>query len=246
METSIQRTHRGMPQSPFGAAAVLLIFAAALLAATTAAARDTELPQSVIDAAQNGLMLASADGRLLLTNSALRSLLDPPAAAEAVILTGGVSMGHRDPVRPAVAAIHAGWRGAAGGIVPATVAALHDIYGADPARLRAGIGPTIGPCCFEVGPEVIARFSETPSFGPDLVLPGRGDRAHLDLPAAIEGQLRAAGVRAENIERASLCTRCQNGRFFSYRAEGPDAGRFAAFIGLIAPGKAASAEAVGP
>lgn len=52
METSIQRTHRGMPQSPFGAAAVLLTFAAALLAATTAAARDTELPQSVIDAAQ--------------------------------------------------------------------------------------------------------------------------------------------------------------------------------------------------
>jgi len=103
--------------------------------------------------------------------------------------------------RPALAVVHAGWRGLAGGVVGAAVAAL----GAPEAA--AMIGPAIGPCCYEVGPEVSARFD------PDLTRGGL-----LDLWEASLRALRAAGVA--NVQRAELCTRCNPALFFSYRRSG--------------------------
>jgi hypothetical protein len=103
--------------------------------------------------------------------------------------------------RPALAILHAGWRGLAEGVVEAGVRAL----GGGP--LAAAIGPAIGPCCYEVGPEVEARFDR------DLVRDGI-----LDLWAAGERALRRAGV--ERVERLDLCTRCDEERFFSHRRSG--------------------------
>ncbi len=91
---------------------------------------------------------------------------------------------------PAVAVLHAGWRGLLAGVIAAGVDAL------GPGPLAAAVGPSIGPCCYEVGPEVAEPF------GPD-VMRGR----NLDLWAASERALRAAGV--EEIERIDLCTRVQ-------------------------------------
>lgn len=110
-----------------------------------------------------------------------------------------------------LAAVHAGWRGLVGGVIPA---ALEKLGGAE----IAWIGPTIGPCCYEVGNEVAEQFPE------DTVDPG--PRPHLDLIAAARLQLR--GV--EEIRTVEICTRCAADRLYSYRREGKGVGRNVAFI----------------
>jgi len=117
--------------------------------------------------------------------------------------------------RPAVAALHVGWRGLLAGIVSAGAAALGG------GRLAASIGPGIGPCCYEVGEEVLGPFRDR--FGA-AVVNGRT----LDLWTATEQALRAAG--ADDVARVDLCTACNPDLFFSHRREGGRTGR----QGLIA------------
>jgi polyphenol oxidase len=102
---------------------------------------------------------------------------------------------------PRLAVVHAGWRGLAGGVIAAAVEAL------GPGDKAAMVGPSIGPCCYEVGPEVSARFD------PDLTNEGI-----LDLWEASRRVLDRAGVGS--VERLDLCTRCNPDRFFSYRRTG--------------------------
>jgi len=129
-----------------------------------------------------------------------------------------------DPKLRAIAAVHAGWRGSAVRAAAAAVEALVDTYGSRPADLVAGIGPAIGPCCYTVGQDVVDAFADRPW----LIQQGK-----LDLWAANREALLDAGVPAEQIEQAGLCTRCQSDRFFSHRANNAHpAGRFAAIIGL--------------
>jgi len=109
---------------------------------------------------------------------------------------------------PAVAVLHAGWRGLLGGIVRLGVAALG-------GRAAACVGPAIGPCCYEVGPEVAEPFAA--AFGGDVV---RG--RNLDLWTAAERALFAAG--AETVERIDLCTACNPELFFSHRRTGKPRG----------------------
>jgi YfiH family protein len=112
-----------------------------------------------------------------------------------------------------LAVVHAGWRGLAEGVVAAAVAAVG-------GETAAAIGPAIGPCCYEVGPEVSERF--------DADLP-RG--RVLDLWEASERALRRAGV--EQVERVDLCTRCNEELFFSHRRQGPIRGA-QGVVGLVA------------
>jgi len=109
---------------------------------------------------------------------------------------------------PAVAVLHAGWRGLLAGIVAVGTDALG-------GRLHAAIGPAIGPCCYEVGEEVSAPFAER--FGADVVA-GRT----LDLWTAAERALRAAGV--DDVLRTDVCTFCNPERFFSHRRTGKPRG----------------------
>jgi YfiH family protein len=102
---------------------------------------------------------------------------------------------------PKLAVVHAGWRGIAGGVIEAAVGALGAEWTA------AVVGPSIGPCCYEVGPEVASRFDQDLTHG-----------GILDLWQASERALGRAGVTS--IERLDLCTRCNPGRFFSYRRTG--------------------------
>jgi YfiH family protein len=122
----------------------------------------------------------------------------------------------------AIAAAHAGWRGIAAGVVGATVAAMAE----DPASLLAWIGPAIGPCCYETGPDVAAQVAA--ASDPAIVTAGPNGRPHLDLRLAVRRQLQAAGV--SRIEALMLCTRCEAGILHSYRREGKAAGRNHAFI----------------
>ena len=110
---------------------------------------------------------------------------------------------------PAVGILHAGWRGLLAGIGGVGVQALA-------APVAAAIGPSIGPCCYEVGEEVAAPFRE--AFGDDVVRDG-----HLDLWTSAERALRAAGV--ERVDRFDLCTACNGERFFSHRRDGGRTGR---------------------
>ena len=115
--------------------------------------------------------------------------------------------------RPAIAVLHAGWRGLLAGIVANGVRALG---GAAESRLVAAIGPAIGPCCYEVGEEVASPFRE--AFGDDVVRDGR-----LDLWTSAERALRAAGVAA--VDRFDICTCCDADRFFSHRRDQGRTGR---------------------
>jgi YfiH family protein len=134
-----------------------------------------------------------------------------------------------DPVQRAIGLAHAGWRGTVQGIGPATLSAMERTFGSRPEDIVCGIGPAIGPCCYEVGPEVIAEVRNAfPHPNGLIVLPANGGRSHFDLWAANERALREAGVRS--VEVAGLCTSCQNYEFFSHRAEAGRTGRFGAMI----------------
>jgi len=134
-----------------------------------------------------------------------------------------------DPVRRAVGLVHAGWRGAARGVVSAAVAAFVQRFGSHPDDLWAGIGPSIGPCCYRVGPDVASAVAR--ACPPDADIVHRRDGAlYLDLPGAVRAQLRAAGV--EQVETSGLCTACSTEEWFSHRAENGRTGRFGVVVML--------------
>lgn len=124
---------------------------------------------------------------------------------------------------------HAGWRGFVGGIVPRTVAALLSLSGDAPESLRAWIGPSIGPCCFEVGPEVARSFSPQHLVAGER-FEGGSDRPHVDLWGACHEALVAAGLLADRIETAGVCTRCHQHLLNSYRGSGGLPGRIEAWL----------------
>jgi hypothetical protein len=124
----------------------------------------------------------------------------------------------------AIAAVHAGWRGLAAGIVSAAVAAL----GCAARPLRAVIGPSIGGCCYEVGPEVAEQVARSTGSATVILERGDGRRPHLDLALAARLELARAGV--EEIATIDACTRCTVERLWSYRRDGKRAGRNVALI----------------
>lgn len=165
-----------------------------------------------------------------------------------------------DPRRRAVAALHAGWRGALGRIAEKVVGAMRGIFGSQPRDLCAVVGPGIQACCYAVGDEVVSAFrgrfvrseqffkpvpasSEATALTakyPNLFLspyppghePQHRPAAHLDLAAAVRDQLSTAGLRRNRISCMELCTACRTDLFFSHRKEGARTGRMMAVIGL--------------
>jgi YfiH family protein len=130
--------------------------------------------------------------------------------------------------RRAVAVVHAGWRGTLKGAATAAIVALRERFGADPGGLLVGIGPAVGPCCYEVGEEVARQFADRSAS----ISRERGARPRLDLLALNRQTVIAAGVPPAQIEIVDLCTSCRVDLFFSHRAQGFPAGRFCAAIGL--------------
>jgi polyphenol oxidase len=143
-----------------------------------------------------------------------------------------------DPRHEVVALVHSGWRGAAGGILPRTIAAMSERYGTQPAELIAGIGPAIGACCYEVDDNVIAAFQADPLVWETAILEERAldgetePRHFLDVRRSTYNQALAAGVRPERLEDSDICTGCRTDLFFSHRREPWPSGRFMVAIGL--------------
>jgi YfiH family protein len=132
-----------------------------------------------------------------------------------------------DPVARVVAAIHAGWRGTAAGIVKTAIERMKELYGSDPRDILAAIGPGIEPCCFEVGPEVAREFAHW-----DRRLYSTTTTEMVDLAAANAHQLADLGVPRNNIVHAGLCTADRTDLFFSFRKERDRAGRMVSWIAL--------------
>ena len=131
-----------------------------------------------------------------------------------------------DPVRPAIALLHAGWRGTAARIAQQGLRRMATVYGTRPQDCLCAIGPSIGPCCFQVGGDVAEVFQrEFPGWG--LV-----SDSHVDLWACNRRQLEQMGVPPQNICVSGLCTACDTGTFYSHRAERGKTGSMAAFLML--------------
>jgi copper oxidase (laccase) domain-containing protein len=164
-----------------------------------------------------------------------------------------------DPVRRAIGLAHAGWRGTLKGIAAKTALTMVEAYGSRPADIVAGLGPCIGPCCYQVGTEVIELVKAGFSHWREL-LHSQGDGSvHFDLWEANRRQLdelrmppscsapapqlpdmsdgcgcseQTGGQREGSVEVSRLCTVCQNDEFFSHRAEQGRTGRFAVILGM--------------
>ena len=154
-----------------------------------------------------------------------------PGVAACVSVADCVPVLLADPETGAVAAVHAGWRGTIARAAAEGVRALAREAGAPASRLLATVGPAIGPCCYEVSPDLAARFRD--ALGPETVREGPAPR--LDLWRANVLVLRAQGVAAERIELLSRCTACERDLFFSHRRDAGRTGRQVAFIAPRAP-----------
>lgn len=132
-----------------------------------------------------------------------------------------------DPEHRAVAAVHAGWRGTAQAIVTRTISELAVRYGTRPSDVCAAIGPAIGRCCYEVGPDVASRFAE---WQPDLR--DSSSAVKLNLEAVNRRQLERAGLAPEKIFISGLCTCCTPDAFHSYRRDRDQSGRMISAIGI--------------
>lgn len=142
-----------------------------------------------------------------------------------------------DPRRHAIGLGHAGWRGTVVDLPGAMVRAMTAQFGSDPADLVAAVGPCIGPCCYEVGEEVITAVEASFAEPDTLFRPLTGDdrltaagHCFFDMPQANQRNLANAGVR--NIETSGLCTACRTDLFFSHRAEKGRTGRFGTVFAL--------------
>ena len=165
--------------------------------------------------------VVAADGRCGILGEGDALLEDREGSVVAVKTADCLPVLLVDPRHRAVAAVHAGWRGTVAHIVGAAVDAMRARFHTAPADLHAALGPGIGECCYEVGPEVAAHF-------------GRQGRAHISLEDANRAQLLDAGVTPERIYASNVCTMCQGEEFHSFRRDREAAGRQYSFAGIRA------------
>jgi YfiH family protein len=158
-----------------------------------------------------------------------------------------------DPKKRTIAAIHAGWRGTLARIAAKTIGKMQMHFATNPRDLLAAIGPSIGPCCYEVGTEVatqfLSQFPDAPGYFDEfrtgdepnpvqwlnMMPPGHQPPPKgvlLDLRKANRSQLLAAGLRPQSIHTIDLCTACRPDLLFSYRKQGPASGRLMSVIAL--------------
>ncbi len=133
-----------------------------------------------------------------------------------------------DRARHVAAAVHAGWRGMAAGVIEAALDALEKRFGTKPPTVEAVVGPAIGGCCYEVGPEVGEAFRATTGSATRAAWTTERGRDHVDLRTATRLLLEAAGV--PHVDVLGPCTSC-DARYHSYRRDGAGVGRQLSFVG---------------
>lgn len=227
-DAEVVRRNRARAASVVGAAPAWLTFGRQVHDARVAAVGNAE----------RGAVFDDTDA--LITNASLVPLVILTADCAAIFFF--------DPVHRAVGIAHAGWRGTVSRIAARTVEAMRGAFGTTPGDLVAAIGPSIGPCCYQVGPDVIeavaAAFPDHADellLEPDMASAGsfrasvNEDKKHFDLWRANELALLEAGVRGDRIEVSRLCTACRTDLFYSHRAEKGNTGRFGGIVMLHEP-----------
>jgi YfiH family protein len=177
---------------------------------------------------------AVADGILQINPETDAMVTHIPGICLMVMVADCVPVLLFDPVKNVIAVIHAGWRGTVQKIVGNTIAAMQTNYGSNPSDLIAAIGPSIGPCCYQVGEEV--KLSVESSFGSTegyLVKQKESEKFNFDLWFSNHKQLTDKGLKVENIEVAGICTKCNSDIYYSSRASGGITGRFAAGLCIL-------------
>ena len=134
------------------------------------------------------------------------------------------------PERGVVAAVHAGWRGTAAGIVAATLGHLLDGFGVRPGELHAAIGPAISGPRYQVGPEVVRALREAGAPASVATPDAEEDRFRASVPEAVRALLIGGGVAAERIHAGGWCTATDSDRFYSHRRDAGRTGRHWALI----------------
>ncbi len=137
-----------------------------------------------------------------------------------------------DPVNRAVGVIHAGWKGTVSLIVQKTIAAMNKEYGTEAKHCLAGIGPAIGPCCYQVDSTVINSLAENFTSWSAVVTSNGNGRWNLNLWQANILQLEQCGIPEFNIISSNICTSCNRSLFYSYRADDKITGRLGALIAI--------------
>ncbi|HEV2136791.1 MAG TPA: peptidoglycan editing factor PgeF [Terracidiphilus sp.] len=219
---------------------------------------DPATPLVTVKQIHSSLVLRAgrADAARMQPAKADGIITDEPGLLLAVMTADCIPVLVADRRRRVVGAFHAGWRGTVKRIVECGVGRVRLEFGSRPEDLVAAIGPGIGACCYAVGEEVQAAFESQFAYAPELFsevydpdpvrrkypmlflnqrAPGHAEplmSMHLNLVEANRRQLLAAGLKPERIQCVGGCTNCQNGRFFSYRAERGRTGRMMAVIGI--------------
>jgi len=148
-----------------------------------------------------------------------------------ILLADCVPLLFYDPSKEVIGVAHSGWKGTIRLIAQTTVKALQDHFGCSTQDIFVGIGPSAGPCCYQVGPEVISQVERVFGTKQHLITHRSADgKGYLDLWEANLRQLIAAGIPEENIEIAEACTCHDPSVFFSYRHAKGKTGRFGAGI----------------
>lgn len=180
----------------------------------------------------DGATVVGGAAREEIARARADALIAPrPGPAVGVFVADCVPILIADVVTGAVAAVHAGWRGTVAGILSVTLARLRAEHGTRMTDVRMGIGPSIGPCCFEVGPEVVAAVEAAePGARAAGAIIERAPKPHVDLWTLNRMAAEAAGVAADAIDVAAACTSCDGARFFSYRRDRGQTGQLACFI----------------
>lgn len=160
-------------------------------------------------------------------------ITDQPGVTVAVRTADCVPVLVYDRRRRAVAAVHAGWRGAVAGIVPKTIQLMVSKFSIVESDLRLSIGPSAGPCCYEVDETVLAPLRVGWSDWPSVLRDDQGTKAKLDLKALVKRQAAQSGIRPEHITMVNLCTICHTDLFYSYRREGCVNGTMLSGITLV-------------
>jgi len=187
----------------------------------TVSARQAQADRvAVVGAAQRGAIIRDVDA--LLTNEPGVPLMLRYADCVPIFLF--------DPARRAIGVVHAGWRGTVAKIAAKAAQAMFDAFGTRPRDLIACIAPSIGPCCYPIGADVIAQVRAAFEDGDALLVPQSDGRVHLDLWEANARQLDTLGI--EQIEVARICTADHTDDLYSWRAENTKTGRFGAIIAL--------------
>ena len=137
-----------------------------------------------------------------------------------------------DPLGHAIGVIHASWRSSVLRIVQKAVDTLNRAFGSQPVNLLACLSPSIGPCCYDVGDDLV-DYAWQHDFDLKTFLTTVGKRRYLDLWSLNREQLIQSGLSEENIEIAEVCNRCRDDFFYSYRRDGPKTGRYGALMMLL-------------